>query len=177
MNNKKWILIVALTYSTTSFAFFCPNNFNQINMGDSLDQVLQSCGKPLQQTATATEEKAPQQWDYYLPQPGGSFATQSQGTTKMTVTFDANGTAINITMNGLGVGSTPLCGGNTIHISDNMETVKRACGTPGFVNKQQSSAPPTTGTPDPQNQTVTLIYSGNPPVSLIFQGGKLVEKK
>lgn len=177
MKKQLGFLIALSLYSASSFAFFCPTNFNQINIGDSLDQVTQLCGKPLQQTTTATEEKVPQQWEYYLPQPGGSFATQSQGTTKMIVTFDPNGSVLNITMNGLGIGATPLCGGNIIRIGDNMEAVKRACGAPGFINKQQTAATNTSTTPDPQNQTVTLIYSGNPPVTLVFQGGKLIEKK
>ena len=29
-----------------SFAFFCPSNFSQINIGDSLDQVQKACGNP-----------------------------------------------------------------------------------------------------------------------------------
>ena len=38
---------VAYSYPTLSYAFFCPSNFNQINIrGDSIEQVQQTCGNP-----------------------------------------------------------------------------------------------------------------------------------
>ncbi len=30
----------------TCFAFFCPNNFNDISIGDPIAKVEQLCGKP-----------------------------------------------------------------------------------------------------------------------------------
>jgi hypothetical protein len=171
---KGILLILSMCLPSLSFALFCPRNFIQINAGDSIEKVTQLCGKPdSQKESTTSNESEPQEWSYYVPQPvfmDGS-TQNAQGSLKTQMTFDKDGKAINISVNGIGVGSTTICGGKTVQIGDSRDTVKAACGQPSFINKQAAdpAAPPVAGI-----KTTTFIYNTNPPVKLVFKDGKLV---
>lgn len=182
MNFKKLaiIAITSITLPSISFAFFCPTNFNQIDFGMTADQVIQACGKPTDQKESVKQnDNVPQEWSYYIPQTvnmGGSNQN-AQGTLKTNVTFDDKGKSINISVNGIGVGATTICGKN-IQLGDDKDTIKAACGDPSFVNKSApSSANPSAG----QQQDIKvleLIYAnGNPPATLVFENGVLKDKK
>ena len=95
---------------------------------------------------------------------------QAQGTLKTSFTFDANGKAVNISVNGIGVGATTICG-NNLQLGDTRDTVKAACGTPTLINKQTASPE------KPSIKVVEFTYKSTPPVTLIFENGKLKEKK
>jgi hypothetical protein len=169
------LLLILLLIPTLTQAFFCPSNFSQINMGDSLDKILQQCGKPATQVDSSKEVATAQEWDYYIPQSvQDNSGGQVTGTLKTSFTFDANGKAINISVNGIGVGSTTVCG-NNVQLGDSPETVKKACGEASFINKQQSSAGLGGGTP--HIKVTELTYDSNPPVTLVFEGGVLVRTK
>lgn len=43
--HKIALMLLSLSPSI-SLAFFCPTNFNQIDIGYTTDQVIQLCGKP-----------------------------------------------------------------------------------------------------------------------------------
>ncbi|VVC76164.1 hypothetical protein AQUSIP_14690 [Aquicella siphonis] len=169
-------VIIGISLPAMSFAFFCPTNFSQIDFGMTTDQVTQACGKPdSQKESTKTNDNIPQEWSYYIPQTvsmGGSTPNQ-QGTLKTSVTFDDKGKAINISVNGIGVGATTICGSN-IQLGDSRDAVKSACGDPSFVNKQSSGA----SANQQATKVVEYIYSSaNPPTTLIFEDGKLTDKK
>jgi hypothetical protein len=172
------LLFATLTIPSLSFAFFCPSNFNQIDFGMTVDQVIQSCGKPdSMKESSQQNDNVPQEWSYFIPQTvnmGGS-SQNAQGTLKTTMVFDDKGKAINISVNGIGVGETSVCGSSSIQLGDDKDKVKAACGKPSFVNKQTAAANSTT----PQEiKTVELSYtSANPPVTLVFEGGQLQDKK
>lgn len=164
-----------ITIPSMSFAFFCPTNFNQIDFGMTTDQVTQACGKPDDQTESIkVNDNIPQEWNYYIAQTvsmGGSLAN-AQGTLKTSITFDDKGKAINISVNGIGVGQSTICGSN-IQLGDSKDAIKSACGNPSFVTKQ---------TPDPSAQPpakiIEFIYSSaNPKAILVFENGKLTDKK
>src|SRR5579885_993546 len=144
MNFRKLIVAtVSITiFPTISLAFFCPTNFSQIDYGMSIDEVTQICGKPsFQKESTKSNDNIPQEWSYYIPQTVNMGGTQqnAQGTLKTTVTFDDKGKAINISVNGIGVGSTSICG-SSISLGADKDSVKGACGDPAFVNKQSVDA-------------------------------------
>lgn len=104
-------LIILFTPSSLSYAFFCPTNFNQIDYGNTMDQVSQQCGKPDSQDTKDVTQEGPQEWSYFVPQTVSTTAlSPMQGTLKTQITFDASGSAINISVNGIGVGSTTICG-------------------------------------------------------------------
>lgn len=174
--NFNFLLLLAFYYPFASYAFFCPNNFNQIDFGYTTAQVISACGEP---TAKATKEnvpQGPQEWSYYVPQTANSYSTQPQpGTIKMTVAFDSNGKAINITVNSLGVGSTPICGG-TIQLGNDRDTVQSICGKPAFIKKENNN-PDTASGGQPVSKIVTFTYSTQPPVTLIFTDDRLTDKE
>lgn len=170
--------VLALTaLPSLSFAFFCPTNFSQIEFGMTVDQVTQLCGKPdTQKESTKENENVPQEWSYFIQQTVSMGNNQNaQGTLKTTVTFDESGKAINISANGIGVGATSLCG-SSIQLGDTRDKIKSACGDPAFVNKQ--TAPTNGNPPPPPTKVVEFNYSSvTPPATLIFENGKLTEKK
>lgn len=172
---SKWTLSTLLiTTPLTSFAFFCPTNFSQINFGNNMDDVVQTCGKPDSQIESKKEnENVPQQWDYFVPQTvTNSSLTPMQGTLRTQIFFDASGKVININVNGIGVGASEICG-NSIQLGDTRDSIKSACGTPNFVNKQ----PLPNGAPTPDIKVTTFIYNTNPPTKLVFENGVLKDKQ
>lgn len=179
MNLKHLISITVLLtgYPSFSFAFFCPTNFNQIDYGMTMDQVTQICGKPtFQKESTKSNDNIPQEWSYYIPQTVNMGGTEqnAQGTLKTTITFDDKGKAINISVNGIGVGASSICGSN-IKLGDDKDSVKGACGDPAFVNKQSVDAETAAKN---QVKIVEFTYGEvNPPAVLVFEDGKLTEKK
>lgn len=173
-------LAIAPFFATGSYAFMCPSTFNQIDFGDTIAQVEQQCGKADKtESMEAPDDNQPQQWDYYLEQSTPNHAlmlVQQENTTlKATFAFDAQGNLVNISINGVGVGSTNNCGGSNISIGDTRKQVEAACGKPSFVNKQAPS--PVQATAQGANMQVTMTYNSNPPVTLVFRNGKLAEKR
>lgn len=172
------LTILITSIPSLTFAFFCPTNFNQIDFGMTADQVSQICGKPDDtREYLKPNDNIPQEWSYYIPQTvsmGGSLQS-AQGTLKTSMSFDDKGKAINISVNGIGVGATTICGGNTVQLGDDKERVKSVCGDPSFINKQTLSANPSI----PQgSKVVEFTYlSSTPHVTLIFENGKLTDKK
>lgn len=186
MEWKKLIFIIIFLLLNPQFSFasfFCPTNFSQIDMGATMDQVIQTCGAPDTKEAKEVKKEGPQEWTYYITQTVATTTmTPSQGTLKTQVTFDKSGKLINISVNGIGVGATNICGVNSIQLGDTRETVKKACGDPSFVNKQQNNPPAESdsGTTLPQqkpDQMTTFTYNSTPPVKLIFINGILTDKE
>jgi hypothetical protein len=178
MNNTFKLIITSLLIiiPSMSFAFFCPTNFNQIDFGMTMEQVTQSCGKPVDQTETIKEnDNVPQEWNYYIAQTvsmGGS-TPNAQGTLKTSVVFDDKGKAINISVNGIGLGQSTICGSN-IQLGDTKESIKSACGSPSFISKQ----PLDPATAPPPTKIIQFNYTNvTPKVILIFENGKLTDKK
>lgn len=174
----KKLLLTCLTLSLPSFAFafFCPTNFGQINLGNTIDEVTALCGNPDKVESKDVSPEGPQEWSYYVPQTVSSNAGQPMpGTLKTQMTFDSSGKAVNISVNGVGVGSTSICG-KLIQIGDSADTIKSACGDPSFINKQNASSG-ALGSAKPSKKVTTLIYNSNPPAKLIFEDGVLTEKQ
>ncbi len=114
--------------TSPAWAIFCPNSFNQINPGDSVDVVKLACGKPDTEKTYVAQSNQPQEWIYFL-----QLALPLTGTIKMSVTLVQN-KVISIIVNGIGTSTTQACGGN-IQIGSTLEAVKAACGKPVLVNQ------------------------------------------
>lgn len=178
MKTRIALLITALMSPTLTFAMFCPTNFNQINIGDSMAQVEAQCGKPSSETSSkdVDDSMTPQEWTYYVTIPQDQFT--SAGSIKLTLAF-VDGKVVNISSGGNSVGSTTVCGGNlaqpstTVQMGSTIKDVTAACGKPTMINK--GTAQP--GQPEP---TVTdkaeWTYDGPPKVVLKFENGKLTER-
>lgn len=169
-------IITLLAYHTSALAFFCPTNFAQIDFGMSTDDVTQACGKPdSQKESTKENENVPQEWTYFIPQSVSTGGSQNmQGTLKSSVSFDDQGKAINISVNGIGVGATSICSG-PIQLGATRDQVKAACGAPANISKQNGD---TGGQQQAPTKIVEFIYSSaNPPTTLVFENGQLTGKK
>jgi hypothetical protein len=176
MMKKTFITLVTTSlYTASSYAFFCPTNFNQINIGDSIQTVEQQCGAPAKTEKADAPDNQPQEWNYYLQQPMNvntmPQAEQAMGSIKTSFAFDGEGKLINITVNGVGVAGTTACG-SKISLGDSRKSVESSCGKPSIISKQSS-----TGTPNVVEKQIENTYSSSPPVTLIFRDGKLAEIK
>ena len=177
MNHTKlWLLALILTPST-SFAFFCPTNFKQIDFGYTIEQVTEACGAPDKEETREKKPEGPQEWSYYVPQTVGTqgISSQAKGTLKTQVAFDSSGKLINISVNGIGVGSTSLCG-TTVNLGDSQDKVKAACGEPPFITKGDPPPSPS-GAPQVSKKITEFTYNTQPPVKMIFEDGILKEKQ
>jgi hypothetical protein len=163
---KKYIAVPLFFVTTHVFAWFCPNNFNLIQPGDSLAKIKQQCGKPLSEKSSKQDAKTPQEWGYYV-----AVSPPNPATVKMTVVFNEEGILTNISVNSMSLASTGLCGG-TISVGNTMQAVKAACGAPPFINKGQAGE-------GGGKQTVIneLIYDGPAPNMLVFENGILTERR
>lgn len=169
MNKRIYFFIGLLSFPLSSFAFLCPNNFNQIDFGNSVQQVEQQCGKADKQSTKEVAEEGPQEWNYYVPQTVLLNNNQpASGTLKTTVTFDQAGKAINISVNGIGVGNSTICGSG-IQLGNTREMIKAACGDPNTITKDTSSDNAQ------KKQTITELTYGS--TILVFKNGLLAEKK
>lgn len=169
-------LIFCLTFSTLSapaFAMFCPNGFNQINIGDTIEQVQQQCGQPDFKKTEKAEANVPQEWNYYVtPQMNQYMQTRTrigpQASVKMSIAFK-DGKAVNITVNGMSLAATTICDRKNIAVGDTMQTIKSACGDPVYVNKTDQKS----NQEQKPDEITTYKYNSTPPTILIFQNGKL----
>ena len=178
MINKPFLyaLIITPLLSTTGHAFLCPTNFNQINFGDPQASVEELCGKPDKSVTTDVPDNSPQEWNYYL-RPAATVNTmpqaqQAQGTLKTSFAFDAAGSLINISINGVGVASTSDCG-SPISLGDSRKSVEAACGQASMITKQTPSGPAN----QEAKKQIENSYNSTPPVTLIFEDGKLTDKR
>jgi len=180
---KKVCGLSFLLITTAAIADFCPcpSNFNLIQIGNSLDQILKTCCAPIARNTHQAELPVPQKWSYNVaPPPNPTNAVQ--GSVELIVTFDETKKVTNLTVNMQSLTQTN-CGNspttsftqttvNTIQIGDTMATVKKACGAAKFIQR---------GEPQSNNQiapTITeLQYTGPPPVTLMFENGILKEIK
>jgi len=169
MKSRLVMFVLSSVFFSNAWAdMFCPSNFNSINVGDSIDSVIAACGKPDSQVSNKEKAPQPQEWSYYIATTPGQ-----PGTMKLTIAFDATGTAINISVNGSGMPQTQICNGNQIQLGDNTKAVEAACGKAAYVNQ----APTADTGPEPATEITVMTYKGSPPVTLTFENGKLVSRQ
>lgn len=172
----RYLAVPFIFISSQVFAWICPNNFNQIVAGDSIEQVNIQCGKPASETQTEKTPSVPQEWTYYVTlnqsqyqTPGAAMAQSSAGASvKMTIAF-VKDKAVNISTQAMSLSSTSICGA-TISVGDSTKSIEAACGKPSFIQKQEAeNAKPL--------EIIEYKYNTAPPNTLIFENGKLKERK
>jgi len=162
-----------LISSAPSFAMFCPGNFNDIELGDTLQKVEATCGPPTLKKTYKNDENLPQEWTYFVQIPTYGMPpaiNNNPGTLKVTVAF-VEGKATNLTSNGIGVGATAICNNINLQIGSTIEEVKKACGTPALITKTNQAAP-NGDIPEPIEIT-EWTYTGTPTVVFTFEKGLL----
>lgn len=177
---RKYTILITFCFSFIFpwhvFGFFCPTNFTQINYGDTMEKVIEQCGKPDDQKEYVRKnENIPQEWTYFIPQAvsvGPTSSYQTRGTLKATFDFDAKGNVINMTVNGIGVGATAICGGKPVYLGSTRDQIKQACGTANFITKQTPAEPTT----EDDVKVVEFNYKSTPPATLVFENGVLTQR-
>lgn len=174
-----WLTALTFTLSSSAFAILCPSNFNEISVGDSLESVKTACGAPASEKTVDSAPNTPQEWNYYVA-PSGSLtqgvSASSQATLKTTVAF-ADGKVTNMSVNGVGVSNTAICG-SPIQVGDTEDTVKAACGKPQFINRGTGSQAGTADADAKASKTTELTYSsGGGTTTLVFVNGVFTERK
>ena len=163
------ISLFLFSIADVSYAFLCPTNFKQINLGDSIAIVTSQCGAPnRQESKTIKNLNTPQEWNYFIPLPNNTNLNASNpGTFKTQIAFDKNGKVINIAVNGMSVGATTICGMN-VQVGDEKQKVKSGCGEPSFINQPNI--------PEEKIPAVTITtyyYDTTPAMKLIFENDVL----
>lgn len=192
MKNKSLVcrsLLSILFFPTASaFAFFCPTNFNSVLPGDSLSAVQQACGAPTSQRTYAAQENTAQEWSYFIPGKGQdvtklAFLIKDNKVLNITVTSAdstcqmnlQNNTSINMCPEGSqiekNVSYTDLCGPTVINLGSSVNQVQTACGNAAFV---KTYAQPSQ---TPGKQITEYYYDSNPPVTFLFEDGRLTDRK
>jgi hypothetical protein len=163
------ILIAASLLPCAAYAFFCPNNFNQIQLGYTIDQVNTACGKPDKEVSKDAEPPTPQEWNYFTaPAASPSAYIQASNPLKISIQFDKDGKVIYISVNGVSMGSSTFCGNTTIQLGNSIEQIKAACGKPETINKQQAQT--ASGEQAPKSKETTYTYGNK---TLVFTDGVL----
>jgi hypothetical protein len=157
-----------LMYSAHSEAMFCPSNFNQINLGDSIEKVQAQCGKPAVENKEESQVNQPQEWVYFL-----KLNPNDIGTVKVSFSFQED-KLIYIASNGVSIGSSAVCGPN-VQLGATSKQVETACGKPAMINI--SNSPDMLKEQPPATQTITWKYNTPPPNTLIFENGILKARK
>lgn len=169
------ILLLFLT-PTLSYAWVCPNNFSQIAVGDTIEQVVAACGKPASEKKSESGYRGPQEWQYFVtvtqPLSGSGVPPDAAPSVKMSVAF-VKQKAINITVQGTSLASTSLCG-PTISVGDSEDSVKTNCGAPTFIQKQDKG---NVSDDDKPIEITEYKYNATAPNTLIFENGILKSRK
>jgi hypothetical protein len=186
---KIFILSPLFFFATNTFAFFCPTNFSQINIGDPMKTVIELCGRPDYQHTYIKSIYVSQELIYYVKTNPLNASTAKLSVvlnndqivnititdnTKTCQPFDNsqpennNNAVCKTTQESRSVGSTTACG-SVIRIGDRVEAIQAACGQPAFINHSQQQA-------DSQNTFTEFKYNGPPSISLIFENGLLKER-
>lgn len=162
-----------LAASSLSYALMCPNNFNTIKIGDSIEAVSAACGAPSSTKEMPAPDSDPQEWSYFLPSPGKNNMMYTQQTTlKTTVAFDGKGKVVNISTNG--VGTDMMDCGSGISVGSTRQEVEQACGKPQMIAKSDANK---NAAPDKDNKMIEYYYAGPPAGTLVFIKGVLVDKR
>ncbi|MDR3492881.1 MAG: DUF2845 domain-containing protein [Gammaproteobacteria bacterium] len=170
--DKIHLALITLLLSTSSYALMCPNNFKQIDIGDTIEQVEAQCGKPTSQSTHEPEIAVPQQWTYNIEMKPNPI-NQTQTTLPIIITLDEKGIVTNITVNGSAVSKTTYCDPNgkiAINKKNTDKQIIAACGKPVFITKGE--------VPDDQKTKITKVtesvYStGASVATLVFENGQL----
>lgn len=139
----------------------CPGSSNFVNIGDTVEQVIQKCGPPLKKQ---DQKKEAAVWVYSLM----SFAGNHIG---FTVLFEED--TVSRLMTTQKIGKTSItCPYGRIQIGSTPAQVVAACGQPTEIRNVSKSFEKSRG------QIMYLIYQPRsylPETKLIFKDGRLVD--
>lgn len=182
----KYTLIILFFFTyLTAHALPCPNGQGIIYKGDTIATVLMKCGQPNQTISRTQNINFVQEWIYYQPHWYSAGYTQislfvyNNFISRIHI-YDQNYSGIcgqtvsvygNLITTQFGCGNigydtalVNMCG-STFAVGDSIQAVVFRCGAPALQNPIQSYA---------IDQT-EFIYLTNPPQTIIFQNGSLID--
>ena len=162
---KRLALLLLSLLPTYSFAMLCPSNFNTVNMGASLNQIIMQCGPPSSQKAYERRADTPQEWTYYV-----RLSPNDLATVKMTIAI-VKSLAVNMSINGVNMTESSVCPGYIIKLGMASSDIEKACGKAALI---------TQATIDPAQAQGTKVNELNydtptGTVKLILEDGKLTQ--
>ena len=163
---------------------YCPQGQGYINIGMTDSQVMNACGQPMSKQSTnvkvATQIPVTQLIYTTLNQgavypgltsyydmwslPSGSVGTSLQVNV-------VNNKVTGISINGSSSNAMSICGGTSIQIGEDADSVYSACGSPSLVNETYINQP-VSRNQHPEIWTYQLNQYQSP-ISLTFIDGKL----
>jgi hypothetical protein len=158
--------ILLFTMSNTCFAAFCPTNFNNIQNGDSIEDVIKQCGKPSSEKTQTVRETPAQEWTYFINQ-----QTAAQASLRLIINIDKD-KVNNIQLGPGNVTNTAVCG-TTIQIGDTAKAVEGACGKPNFVSVSAGTNPQENANFGGTKVTELTYSNAATTVTLTFENGVL----
>lgn len=166
------ILCVGSAQAATFNSYYCPTTFQNVKVGDNMDDVRAACGNPTatntqqQQTSTPTTVT---QWVYTL----GLFSIK--GVTvdlpTLTIAFDSNQKVMQIDRSGAFVSAGYCAANGMVNIGDPASAVLLTCGRPSFISTREQAV--TTA-----NSITEWTYNNGPykpQIIFDFQDGKLTQ--
>lgn len=134
-----------------SSSFFCSHSNKYVQLSDTIDTVIQTCGIP-NQTKNQVKKNQSQsvnvfQWIYNFHYQGSSPHRTEQASA-LIINF-VKLKVVSIVENGAPVSSTSFCGPrHTIKVGDSNFTVRQLCGNPSIMQhiQQHVQQPPVTQT-------------------------------
>ena len=147
------LLLINLNCFASSY-YACPNSSQYVYPGDTIDQVLQACGKPDSETAgssSGTKQVQELQWVYnYKQWTDSSTNLNGRGINRpyyqqnlLIVNFASNLVIHSLYVNNQSVQSTNFCNPNrpiTVGQSTNLQ-VRQLCGQPSIIQMVTKTVP------------------------------------
>lgn len=182
-----WCLGLGLIHTALADPFYCTQNNQYINVGMTIPEVLQACGKP-QEVKTSkkmgTTRIMMTQMVFTIATnitrvysgtvtPGiqsGAFNVNT-GPTATAVVNVVDGKIKSISLNGTNTESISLCGGSPFGVGDDAQLSVDSCGDPSSINDTYMTV--STGQPVQIESWKYQPDNYQPPFTLIFADGVL----
>lgn len=151
MKRALWIISLISPLCFADSSVYCPAGAQSIQVGASIDQVIQACGQPISQQVSndpitqqipmtqllynSVKVSAPFQFRAGL---SNIYNTYTLPTNQNAVRFEVdvvNNQVYAIRMNGTGTNGLSICGGVQIQKGDPVGKVYGACGNPDSINQ------------------------------------------
>ncbi|WP_133126769.1 DUF2845 domain-containing protein [Legionella nagasakiensis] len=186
---SKLLLLLGISFPLASMAeqqqsVYCPQNHGYINVGMTAAQVVSACGQPLSKRSggRSVSQRIPvKQLLYTNLNTGSVYPTLNpifdqwslpSGSTGISLEVDIiNQKVSSVRINGSNTNAMNLCGGTSIQIGADENSVYSACGNPAMVNNTYINQPvPASANPE------VWVYQADQyqqPMSLTFVNGTL----
>lgn len=158
------LFLYCLLFAYAVHALPCETTNEDTKKGDSLEDVVNRCGKPYAQSTHTETINTMEKWTYYKPS-----RLVPNATVTITLVIN-NGTVLNIEQSNTTLGFNPntsdVCG-PLIQTGNTVQQILNSCGAPNYKETLASTT----------KQITEMQYSTISPKTWIFEDGILVDWK